>query len=393
MINSVEIKEKINQATIRAKEIVDLCKAEVREMTEDEQKEFNALREEIDAKKEELKNLQDKLAEYERELPEEEEDDEKEKDIEKNNKRNKMKKTSLIKELRNAIDNNIKTVKVNAETRAMQVTGDAGVHDEVVETEIQGILEPLYANSVLTQLGVRWYTGLPKGDVSVPVMGKGSCGWAGEIETAQATGNAFTSKKLQPKRLSAVLDISKQLLAQDTIGVEAALRRDLVNALNDKLEATILGTADKDDVKPAGIFHDVQYTTVGNFKDLCKFESTLDDANVNGQKKYLLGNGAKAFMRSTIKGTANVGMIMENGTVDGTPAIATSNVAGGVANKDKFAYGDWNYLALGSWGDVEITVDPYTKAADGQIRLVINAFFDAVILRPEAFAFGQIAGE
>lgn len=389
--SSVEIKEAINKATVRAKEIVDLCRLEVREMTEDEEKEFNSLREEIDNKKAELKALEDKLAEYARELPDEEEEDDK--DLEKNNKRNKMKKNSLVKELRNAIDNNIKTVKINAETRTMQVTGDSGVHDEVIETEIQGILEPLYANSVLTQLGVRWYTGLPKGDVAVPIMGKGACGWAGEIETASATGNTFTSKKLQPKRLSAVLDISKQLLAQDNIGVEAALRRDLVNALNDKLEATILGTADKDDVKPAGIFYNVNYTSVGDFKDLCEFESKLDDANVNGQKKYLLGNGAKAFMRSTIKGTANVGMIMENGTVDGTPAIATSNVAGGAANKDKFAYGDWNYLALGSWGDVEITVDPYTKAADGQIRLVINAFFDAVILRPEAFVFGQIAGE
>jgi len=391
MLSSVEIKQQINELVARSKEIVELCRSEVREMTEDEDKEFCDLKEQIEGKKAELKALEDKLAEYERELPDEEEvkDDE-----EKNSKRNKMMKKTLVKELRNAIDNNIKTITVNAETRTMQVTGDGGVHDEVIETEIEGILEPLYANSILSQIGARWYTGLPKGDVQVPIMGKGSVGWAGEVAAASATGNEFTTKKLSPKRISAYVDISKQLLAQDTIGVEAALRRDIVNALNDKLQATILGNADKDDVKPGGLFYGAEYTSITDFKDLCEFESTLDDANINGQKKYLLGTGARADLRSMIKGTNNTGMVMENDTVDGTPALWASNINGGAGNKDKFAYGDFNYLAIGSWGDIEITVDQYTQAVNGCIRLVINAYFDAVVLRPEAFAFGKIvAGE
>lgn len=390
-LNSVAIKQEINELVERSKAIVELCKTEVREMTEDEEKTFNDLKEQIDGKKTELKELEDKLAEYERELPKEEEVKEDEK--EEKNQRNKTMKKSLIKELRNAIDNNIKTITVNAETRAMQVTGEGGVHDSVVETEIEGILEPLYANSVLTQLGARWYTGLPHGDVQVPIMGKGSVGWLGEVDAASATGNTFTTKKLQPKRISAYVDISKQLLAQDTIGVEASIRRDIVNALNDKLQATILGNEDKTDNKPGGLFYNASYTSIANFKDLCEFEATLDDANVNGQKKYLLGTGARADLRSMIKGTNNTGMIMENNTVDGTPALWASNINGGADNKAKFAYGDFNYLAIGSWGDVEITVDNYTQAVNGCVRLVINAFFDAVVLRPEAFAFGQIVGE
>lgn len=387
-LNSVAIKQEINELVERSKEIVELCKTEVREMTEDEEKEFTSLKEQIDNKKTELKELEDKLSEYERLLPEEEEVKECEK--EEKNQRNKSMKKSLVKELRNAIDNNIKTITVNAETRAMQVTGAGGVHDAVVETEIDGILEPLYANSVLSQLGVRWYTGLPKGDVQIPIMSAGQVGWASEIATAQATGNTFTTKKLQPKRLTAYVDISKQLIAQDTIGVEAAIRRDIVNALNDKLQATILGTEAKTDEKPAGIFNGASYDNITDFKSLCNFEAKLDDANINGEKKYLLGNGAKANLRSMIKGTNNTGMVMENNTVDGTPAFNTSNVAGGAAGKNKLVYGDFNYLAIGSWGDLDITIDQYTQAVNGCIRLVINAFFDAIILRPEAFAFGQV---
>ena len=391
MLNSVELRDAISKATVRAKEIVELCKTEVREMTEEEENEFKSLREEIDNKKAELKSLEEKLRSYEENLPKEEEEEKEDTEETRNiHKRNTM-KNSIVKELRNAIDNNIKTITINAETRAMQVTGESGVHDSVVETEIEGILEPLYANSVLAQLGCRWYTGLPKGDVQIPIMGKGSCGWLGEVDAASATSNSFTTKKLSPKRISAYVDISKQLLAQDTIGVEAAIRRDIVNALNDKLQATILGNEDKTDVKPGGLFYNASYTSVSDYKDLCEFESTLDDANVNGQKKYLLGTGARADLRSMIKGTNNTGMIMENNSVDGTPALWASNINGGAANKAKFVYGDFNYLAIGSWGDVEITVDTYTQAVNGCVRLVINAFFDAAVLRPEAFAFGQIS--
>ena len=380
-MNSVEIRSRISEISERMKAIVELCKSEVREMTEDEDKEFKALREEIDEKKEELKALEEKLAQYQRELPEDEEEDPKE---EKNN-RNKKMKTSLVKELRKAIDNNEKSIIVNAETRTMQVTGGGGVHDQVVETEIQGILEPLYAESVLAKLGVRFYSGLPKGDVQVPIMGKGSVGWAGEVAAASATGNTFTTVLLQPKRLTAYVDISKQLLAQDTIGVEAAIRRDIVNALNDKLEATIFGTAAGDTTKPAGIFYNASETNVDDFPGLCTFEAALDDANINGAKKYLMGNTAKATFRSMIKGTNATGMVLEGGQMDGTPMVNTSNVS-----TKKFVYGDFNYLAVGSWGDVEITIDQYTQAVNGCIRLVINAYFDAKVLRSEAFKFGNV---
>ena len=383
MQNSVEIKTRINEITERMKQIVELCKTEVREMTEEEDQEFKSLREEIDEKKQELKSLEDKLAQYSRELPNEEEEEEKETE-EKNTRNNKM-KTSLIKELRNAMDNNQKVITINAEKRTVQVTGEAGIHDEVVETEIDGILEPLYAKSVLSQLGARWYTGLPHGDVQVPIMGKGSCGWAGEVAAASASSNEFTTVKLSPKRLTAYVDISLQMLREDNIGVEAAVRRDIVNALNDKLEATIFGNAAATEVKPAGIFYNVSPTNIDDYAGLCQFEAGLDDANINGQKKYLMGNTAKATFRSMIKGTNATGMVLEANQIDGTPMINTSNVS-----TKKFVYGDFSYLAIGSWGDIEITIDQYTQAVNGCVRLVINAFFDAKILRPEAFVFGDV---
>ena len=396
MRNSVEIRSAISDAKKRAKEIIDLAKKEVREMTEDEQKEIDGLKKTIEEKKRELKELEEELKSYDDLI---EDDDDKECKAcdtkeEKNNKRNRMKKnnTSFIGELRSAIAENRKTFRFNAatETRAVTVQGEGGIHDEVVETEIQGILEPLYANSVLTKLGVRWYTGYPSGDIQVPILGRGSVGWEGEIAQAGSANYKFSAKKLTPKRLTVQVPISKQVLVQDTIGIESAIRRDIVNALYDELQKTILGINPKTEEKPGGIFYGVTPITITSYKDLCEFESKLDDANISGERKYLLGNGAKAKLRSMIKGTNATGMVLEGNEIDGTPALTTSNLAGGAENKDYFAFGDWSSLAIASWGNLDVTYDDTTLAAEGQIRLIVTAFFDAAILRDDAFVFGKV---
>lgn len=388
----IECKEIITEKRNRIEEIVNLAKTEIRDLSEDEQKEIDDLKQEIEDKKEEIKELQDEL---DKQVPKEDEeetkacdDDEKEEDKRNLNKyisRNKMKQISLVKEIRNAIDENKKSVIVAAETRAAQVTGDSGVHDQVVETQIEGILEPLYANSVLAKLGARWYTGLPMGDVQIPVMGKQTVKWEGETDEADGTAPTFTTVKLQPKRLSAYVDISKQLIAQDTIGVENAIRRDLVNALNDKLEATLFGDAQGTTEQPAGLFYGATETNVDDFAGLCQFEAAVEANNVYGNMKYVMSPTAKATFRGMIKGTNATGMVYEAGEMDGVETYVTTNVA-----TKKFIYGDFSNLVVGSWGNVEITIDPYTQATKGCVRLVINAYFDFKPARNVAFNFGNV---
>lgn len=396
-MNSVQIKDKQSVLIKRCKSIVDTCKKEIREMTEEEKKEFDSNKEEIKALREQLDELEKKLASYDDELPVEEEDEATEDEVvdeDTENETNKeikskmnKRKFSIVKEIRSAMENGSKQFKVNADTekRAVSVTGESGLHDHVVETEVQGILEPLYANSVLSQLGVKWYTGMPMGDISVPVMGKGNVGWSDELAAAGVSANSFSNVVLKPKRLTAYVDLSKQLLAQDTVGVENAIRRDIVNALNDKLEATILGSGAKSDTQPAGIFNGVTLADGTTFAAICANEATVENENVFGDMKYLLSTGAKADLRAMAKGSKNTQLVYEGGTVDGVPAITTSNVKTAGA----YVYGDFSNLAVGSWGDLDITVDEYTQAVNGCVRLVINAYFDAVILRPEAFVFGK----
>lgn len=252
--------------------------------------------------------------------------------------------------------------------------------EDVVATDLYDILEPLRAKNVLVQAGAKFLTNLV-GDVQVPVMGAGNVTWEGETATAKDAGYTFSSMKLSPKRLTAYVDISKQFLIQDSKSAEALIRQDILNAINSKLEATILGSAAGSTTQPEGIFHLSEGTldTVSDYAGIADLEASIEDANVIGDCKYIMSNKAKAQYRTKIKGTNATGMILEGGAIDGTEVLNTSNVEGfGVA------YGDWSNLAIGQWGAIDLVVDPYTKAADGQVRLVVNAYFDAKVLRPEA---------
>ena len=274
-------------------------------------------------------------------------------------------------------------LQIPAETRAAVTVTTEG--EDVVVTDFANILEPLRTKNVLVDSGAHILTGLV-GDLQIPAMGAENVNWEGETDPAQDGASTFTNVKLTPHRLSAYIDISKQFLVQDSLGAEALIRRDLVAAIQSKLESTIFSTDAADGSKPAGIFNGVTPTKVTDFKGLCTLESDVEDANFYGPAKYIVSPKAKAAMRAMAKSTKSTQLVMEGDNIDGTPVLSTGHIA-----KDTFAYGDWSQLYVGQWGAIDLTVDPYTKAADGQVRLVVNCFFDFKLVRPKAVVYGTTA--
>lgn len=430
-MNKQELKE-------RAFNIIDNAKNEVRDLSEDEVKEIDTIKEELKALNDDEEKVEDKPKSEDDTKAEDEVDtntdkeDVKEDDEEKestsdevndesedkedklnNNNNSNIRKMNkefrLIKAIRDVANNrgldDVSKAVANAgaeemrksglsfggqiqlplESRTITVQGDNGVHDDVIETEFTNILEPLRAKNVLVEAGAKYLTNLV-GDVQVPIMSKTNVGWAGEIEEAADGANSFSHVNLSPKRLTAYIDLSKQFIAQDSLDAERLIREDLVKAINAKLEETILGSGSGDTKTPEGIFNVISASSVSGFADVCDKEAELEDENVYGEKIYLMSNKAKAAFRVMPKSTKSTQLVMENGEIDGTKAINTSMIEG-----KKYIYGDFSNLAIGQWSGLDLLIDPYTKAASGQIRIVVNSYFDAKVLRPEAFTAGVIA--
>lgn len=249
-----------------------------------------------------------------------------------------------MKEMRKAGLNTIGQIYLPTEKRAVSVATE-GV--DVVATDLYDIIEPLRAKNVLLNAGAKFYTGLSN-NVQLPVMTGANVGWAGEVGEAADGGTSFGNVQLTPKRLTAFVDISKMLLAQDSIGVENAIRMDLINAINSKLEQTILGKEAKTADKPAGMFNGKTPVKVTDFEGLVSLEALVEEKNVLGDIAYIASPSAKASFRNMMKGSKGTAQLAYiDSSLDGTPVYSTSNVAA-----KQFVVGDFSNLAIGQFGGI-----------------------------------------
>lgn len=278
------------------------------------------------------------------------------------------------------------------ETRAISVTDTKGV---TITEDIFDLLGAIRNNLVLVKAGARLLTGL-KGNVSFAAYSGSSVKWAGETEAASDGKGDFTRQTLAPKRLTAYVDISQQMLLQNSIDVDKYIMNDFAKAIASALQAAILGAHEHSSTKPDGIFTsaDLCITGSADFKKIISMQSEVYDTALN--YCYLTNNAGFA----KLKGTLKVSDVAEGFIIDhyddeplinycsNYPIYRTNDVPE-ISGEHGIAFGDFSELVIGQWGDLDITVDPYTKATNGMIRLVVNTWFDAVVRRANAIAVGS----
>ena len=265
----------------------------------------------------------------------------------------------------------------NYEERAITVQTEG---QDVVATNLMDVMGSLKAKNVLVKAGARVLENL-RGDVQFPLSSSANCQWSDETSETAATDMTFTHVKLSPKRLSCVVDVSKQFLLQDSASAEAVIREEIYASINSKLEKTFLGSEQGTNNMPEGIFYNggTPLSVITEYKGLTDIEAEVEGANVDGNVVYLLSPKAKSMLRNLMKNENYAHHIYENGTVDGTEALTTSNIS-----EKRFAFGDFSNVVIANWGNLDLTVDPMTKASSGLVRLVVNFYCDVKVLRPEA---------
>lgn len=395
-MNSLEITEKRNLAIEKMQNIINNCKSELREMTEEEKLEFDNAKSEIAILKEELLRLKETLSNYGTEVDNVENEETQENKLERNksitvmeNKEFKLIRAindiannrTLSEEYRNYIkegENEMRTAGLaysgQIQLRGEILAGTSTQGQEAVAEDKMNILTAIKNNLVLTEAGATFMTGLV-GNVSIPVYDGSNCAWADE--TAEATDGAgnFTEVELTPKRLTAFVDISKQMLNQASDDVEAMLRQDLVNAISQKLESTVLGDGSGSANTPSGLASGSVVAEANTFAKVLEIEEGFEGKNY-GNKVWLVSPRAKSTLKAKDKGTDTGNFLIQNGELDGYKVICSANIPA-----SHFYFGDFPDLVIGQWGAIDITVDPYSQASKGKIRIVVNAYFDAKLRR------------
>ena len=378
MKNILELQEQSLELRNRLAELIANGQKEERELNEEETSQMAEIRSQID-------EINAQIAEIEKENRTIE--------INNNTENKEIRTMSLVKMINAVVEGRNFTedeVKAIAEARAdfaksgLQSNGQIvyrsvmatvdGQGKETVAEDKWNLEVAVRNNLVATKMGADFVGGLV-GDVSIPKYAGSNVMWKGETETADNGRGAFTEVNLAPKRLTATLDVSKQFLLQNSADVEAILIRDLAEAVAEKLDKTIFGAEGGDGNKPAGLFEGVgaeKALSEVTYDDVLALEEGVELAN--GSNYMFLVNPKVKFALKGTQMANGLQMVFNGGEIDGYKTISSNSVA----DKGMICM-DPRELVIGQWGSYDITVDPYTKAADGQVRLVINAYFDAKV--------------
>jgi HK97 family phage major capsid protein len=295
----------------------------------------------------------------------------------------------------------IPSMVMNAQKRDNSVTAGTQPADgaALVAKDVRPMIELLRAALITRELGATYMTGL-RGNVSFPTNTTGaSATWKSEIAELDKSNLKFGNVELSPKRLGTYAVVSKQLIAQSSADVEAIIRQDLMNAVAEALDiAAINGSGTSG--QPLGILNTAGIGSIAmgtngaapTYEALVALEAEIEANHaLRGKLAYLTTAKAKAKLKTT-KLDAGSGMfILPGNEVNGYPvyssALVPSDLSKGTgSNLSALIFGNWSDLMIGQWGGLDVMADPYTLATSGQIRLIVDSFWDIAVRRAKSFA-------
>lgn len=282
------------------------------------------------------------------------------------------------------------------EKRDQSVTGDSGLKGgKLVVDEAPRMVAPLIPNNPLSELGVTHLPGLI-GNVPLLSHTDVSFVWADENENVTSKTDAdFDGPVLKPKRVVAVVDISEQLILQSSIGIEAVIIGMLNDAYGRTLASAVINGAGGK--APTGILNltgvnDANMATAAapTFAEIVKLETLIEADNAtDASLGYVTNKLLKGKLKTTpkVSGTDSI-MLSDGKELNGSKLVST-NLVPELTGNHPLIYGDWKQAFTGSWGGISIKVDPLTQATAGKIRLIVNAYADVQVVHPKAFAFNK----
>ena len=395
MKNSVELKQERAGFITEANEMLELCKNETRNFTTEEQVSYDEKMSKIDELKNSIEMIerQEKLnAEIASKVV-----------APVSNEPKEVRNFSFFKAVNDFTNGKLDGVEremheeaVNEARSAGRSINGLGIPSFMLEsradvtqggsaiapTNVLGFADAMREASVFDKVGANILTGL-SANTTIPVAGASSVEWEGEITGADDGGAQFGKVELTPTRLASYVNISKQLLLQNGAAAEQAIIRDLGRATAQKMDAAIFSTAgvagapDSLGELATSVFVESSFSNLASIMlDFVTAEQTLAEAGgLEGNLAYVASPNLMAQLKQSAQVAAvNVGM--QGALVNGYPTFFTNGCTKSAGVSGDFFFGDFSKLYMGMFGGLDIMVDPYSVAVNGQTRLVLNQYMD-----------------
>lgn len=394
MKNSVELRQERAGLIEEANNLLEACKTEARNLNDDEQVSYDAKIENIDKLKKDIEMVerQEKLnAEIAANVAATPVNEPKE-----------IRDYSFFKAIQGSLNGNLDGVEREMHEEAMNEARSAGRSinglgipsfmlearadisqgtSAIAPTNVNAYADAMREASVFDKVGANILTGL-SANTTIPVTGTSTVSWEGENDAAADGGANFGKVELTPTRLAAYVNISKQLLLQNGAGAELAIIRDLGRAVGQKMDAALFTTAgvtgapDSVGELATSTFTEAAFADkVSIFSDFVSAEQKLAEVGgLEGNLAYV----ASPKLMSQLKQSAQVAAVsagFQGNVINGYPSYFTNGCTSAAGSGD-FYFGDFSKLYIGMFGGLDIMVDPYSAAKNGQTQLVLNQYMD-----------------
>lgn len=279
----------------------------------------------------------------------------------------------------------------------------------LVATDLRtgSFIDLLRAKAMVTRMGATVISGLV-GNVEIPRQtGASTTYWLAE-NTAPTESNAtFDKVSLKPKTIGTLSSVSRNLLLQSSMNVEAFVRNELAVSLALGIDlAALCGTGTNN--QPTGIANMSGICTVEGgtnggsltFDKLIDMETQVATANADVTNMYYLCNAATIGFLKKIKNTSGdyiwkpITEAVRNGfpgEVNGYAVGRSNQVRSGLEkgtskNCHEIYFGNWADLLIGEWGFLEIDVNRYGDAwKSGGVEIRALQTIDIAVRHPKSF--------
>ena len=280
-------------------------------------------------------------------------------------------------------------------------TNTAGGYTVATDLLAQNFIDLLRNQAVLMQSGMRVLSGLV-GDIAIPRQtGASTAYWVAESGAPTESAPAFDQVPMSPKTVGAYVDISRKLLKQSSLDVEAFVRTDLARILGLEIDrAGLHGSGSSN--QPTGVaatsgIGSVPGGTNGlapTWANIVALETAVAVANAEVRAtKYITNPKVRGKLKNTVIGTDMRMIWAPNDTQVNGYDVAISNQVSSTLTKGTASgvcsaifFGNWADLFMGMWGGLDLLVDPYTNGTTGAVRVISLQDMDYAVRHPESFA-------
>jgi len=280
-------------------------------------------------------------------------------------------------------------------------TSTAGGHTVQTSVLEQSFIE-IFRNALVTaQAGARVLSGLV-GPIAIPRQTGGATAyWVAESGVPTESQQAFDQVAMNGKTVGAFTDISRKLLLQSSLDVEAFVKADLAAVLALAVDsATINGTGSSN--QPLGILATSGIGAVAGgtnglaptWANVVDLETQVSIANANiAAMAYVTNAKVRGKLKVTEKASSTAQFIWAPGNeLNGYPGFVSNQVPSNLTKGSSsgvcsaIVFGNWQELIIGLWGVLDLMVDPYSQSTSGTVRVVALQDVDIAVRHASSFA-------